>query len=239
MEISIADAEKNANHEILNSLILAKKELSNKQKQLHDMVREKTHELAKLIAQEKRMFALLDAISELNEDLAKKINQLAVTYGVYFEKALAEIKSHYKLPEELNLKVIAKEAGASEGFIIEAGDKIFYAKESLSYREDKKINPKELFIYKLLEYAQFGPKTEFILRVFSTSRTGAQICYVSTQDVRYTKSKDKRKFFVDDNLDASPDSDRNEKLNEWENAASRSRNLLIPDASIPPNFDFH
>jgi len=156
-------------------------------------------ELAKEIAASERSFALLDAVSTVDNELARQINSLFMAYDTFKVRLGGEIRTHYGLSSDYDLHVLAKERGASTGFVVQIENHTYYIKESLSYRENKKINPKELFLYKLLEYVHLGPKTDFILHSFSTSRTGAHICYISTQDVAYTKITDKQKTFSTDN----------------------------------------
>jgi len=65
--------------------------------------------------------------------------------------------------------------GFSQGFIVnfEWNNKFndivtmkLFVKETNSYRNEKKINPKELYIYKVLEYLKLGPKVKFLLHNF-------------------------------------------------------------------------
>jgi len=159
------------------------------------------------------MFKCLDRINDKSEDLALSLNQYCLAYSSFFKKSLAtDFKNAYGLPESTIINVEVKTSGVNEGFIISLDQRKFYVKESLSYRQEKKINPKELLIYKLMEITKLGPKTKFILKKFLTSKTGANVCYISTQDVSFSKDPNKRKTFVTDNLSNT------EGLEQWEMA---------------------
>jgi len=53
------------------------------------------------------------------------------------------------------------------------------------------VDPKELFIYKFFEYLGVGPKTHFLLNLLSSGGF-----YIATQDMAFTKVKDKEKSFL-------------------------------------------
>ena len=61
---------------------------------------------------------------------------------------------------------------------------------------------------------------EIILKKFLTSKTGANICYISTQDVSFSKDPNKRKKFVTDN------SSNTEGLEQWEMALNDDEFLI-------------
>lgn len=46
---------------------------------------------------------------------------------------------------------------------------LLYVKETNSYRKEKKVNPKELFLYKVLQHVKLGPKVKFLLHDFTNS----------------------------------------------------------------------
>lgn len=52
------------------------------------------------------------------------------------------------------------------------------------------VDPKEIFIYKLLELTHFGPKAHFFLNPLSIGSY-----FIATQDEGFTKAADKNKFF--------------------------------------------
>lgn len=197
----IAKAEVMEKQDVVSHLSKENGDLAKQLISLHAQIKFIKHQLAKDIAESQNTFELLGAINEIESFLAKELNQLVILYDTFNTKLAEEIKIHYGLTDAQKLKVLAKESGASTGFVVQANGHQFYIKESLSYRDEKKINPKELFVYKLLEYTHIGPKAEFILKSFSTSRTGAQICYISTQDVEYSKTDSKGKTFTTDNPD--------------------------------------
>lgn len=180
--------------------------LARQLRPLQNQLADCRHQFAKEIAEDKESFIILAEVSKKNNSLAKDLMKLFAAYDIFNEKLAVEIKRHYKLPESQTLGVLAKEVGASIGFIVRSNGHKYYIKESSSYRKEKKINPKELLPYRLLQYTHLGPKTEFIVKKFSVSQTGADICYISTQDVEYSKSEAaKHKNFILDNAEAYED----------------------------------
>jgi len=85
-----------------------------------------------------------------------------------------------------------------------------YIKETNSYRIEKKINPKELYIYKVFDYPHLGPKIKFLLHDFSNSgsKSGTNVAYISSKDLESSKNNDKKKKLYLDYTD--------EKLNDKE-----------------------
>ncbi len=216
LEERIAKAEEVKNQDVVDQLSKENGGLAKQLLTLRAQTKSIRHQLAKDIAENQNIFELLGAINAIDSSLAKELNRLVVLYDTFNTKLAEEIKIHYGLTDAQALKVLAKESGASTGFVVQANGHQYYIKESLSYRDEKKINPKELFVYKLLEYTHFGPKTEFILKSFSTSRTGAQICYISTRDVEYSKTDFKKKTFTTDNPDDYTSDIIEEKEDLWE-----------------------
>jgi hypothetical protein len=149
-----------------------------------------------------RVFLILDRIQQQDEQLADDITSYLMQYKNFYRQALSEeIRRLYAVPAELPLHVMLKEGGASKGFVVRFNGITVYVKESMTYSaSDKKINPKELFVYKVLEHAHFGPKTKFILKSYTTTgRSGARIGYITTMDVEHTKfSAEKSKQFTVD-----------------------------------------
>ena len=78
--------------------------------------------------------------------------------------------------------------------------------------------------HKLMEFANFGPKTKFLLKLFPTSRNGANICYISSQDVEYTKVQNKIKTFFTDNI--TDDFSFEKQSEQWEEALNDETFLI-------------
>ena len=179
---------------------------------------------AKVLINSQEMFPTLTILSKQNNNLAISLNQICLSYKTLFDKHLVEeFKVLYNIPQSTEIETLVKESGASEGFIMTNKEQKFYVKESLTYRREKKVNPKELLIYKLMEFAKFGPKTKFLLKLFLTSRTGANICYISSQDVEYTKDQNKIKTFFTDNM---TDDFKLKQSEQWEEALNDEKFLI-------------
>jgi len=56
----------------------------------------------------------------------------------------------------------------------------------------------ELFVYKVLEKLELGPKSNFIMTFLSISGNSTKICHIVTEDVEYSNDKNiRKKFFTD------------------------------------------
>lgn len=90
----------------------------------------------------------------------------------------------------------AKPSGTRSGIAVtlESGER-FYVKAHDNHKRTEasgRLDPRELFLYKVLEYTGFGPKVEFIPAIKSGR---ANAIYIATLDVSHTKNPDKAKTF--------------------------------------------
>jgi hypothetical protein len=97
-------------------------------------------------------------------------------------------------------------SGANAGFVVTAEDKRKYFIKTFSEAfgspssSTKKIDCREIFAYKVLEYLGFGPETECLTQAFSSSRgSKAQGGYIVTRDVTTIHShyEQNKEFFRD------------------------------------------
>lgn len=175
--------------------------------------------------------ALLEEYLYISKELSQYINletlPIQVATSAYFKKFYAENgkqvldiqftpkKSGIQLGTTMKLTYEEKVANKdSEGTKNES--KADHRKVTVSYfikthqhgstskeASIKPIDPKELFVYKVLEYIGYGPKAHFFFNPLSVSGF-----YIATQDIGFTKSATKHKqFTLFDNLKASCSTD--------------------------------
>ena len=123
-----------------------------------------------------------------------------------------------------------KLSGANAGFVITAENKCKYFIKTFSEAfgspssSTKKIDCREIFAYKVLEYLGFGPETKCLIQTFSSSKgSDAQGGYIMTKDVTtiYPDSELNKEFFRD--------ADKNDS--EYEQAI-KDRDFLVELFSI-------
>ena len=78
--------------------------------------------------------------------------------------------------------------------------------------------------HKLIGVCKFWAKNKFLLKLFPTSRNGANICYISSQDVEYTKVQNKIKTFFTDNI--TDDFSFEKQSEQWEEALNDETFLI-------------
>lgn len=97
-------------------------------------------------------------------------------------------------------------SGANAGFVVTTEDKCKYFIKTFSEAfgsascSTKKIDCRELFAYKVLEYLGFGPETECLIQKFSSSQgSKTKGNYIATKDVSVIDKEDEleKEFFRD------------------------------------------
>ena len=92
--------------------------------------------------------------------------------------------------------IINTDSGANNCFIAQIGKKKYYVKSSsddVTLESGSLVDPRELFLYKLLEYTGFGPKTFFLLQYQSSGSSTTKTNFIVTQDCEYSKSQLKKR----------------------------------------------
>jgi hypothetical protein len=105
------------------------------------------------------MNAILGKYTSLHQKFNKAVYEfIAGVYGINKDNI------------ELEIKVIGKQ----DGFIIKdkaTGLRLFTKISRIFSHNEKSIDPRELFAYKVLEYMELGPKTQFIFIPGSSSQS--------------------------------------------------------------------
>jgi hypothetical protein len=148
---------------------------------------------------DKLLITLFKQSAPLGTRIKKRFN-----YLVEFQNSFkSEVRKVYAVKPEDTIEAMVKWEGATIGYYVWIREMKLYLKECLSYKQTKKINPKELFVYKLLEHTKLGPKANFLFRESAEGKPGCdadeRFCFISTIDLRYSKVK-KEKLFAADHL---------------------------------------
>ena len=180
--------EKNKEFKIIKDsmaqLIMTK---SNPWSYLAKLDSEIADEIASIIAKKK------EQSKKLKSTLIKKI---AVLYDLDQENIILEVKN----------------VGIQDGFIVKdksTGLKLFTKTSKTFGYDTNSIDPRELFVYKVLEHIELGPETRFIITASSSNPSGAKICHIVTKDVGYSNYEDITNIFFTDNFinEENPHSD--------------------------------
>jgi hypothetical protein len=151
----------------------------------------------------------IELIYRLNYNIGTQISQKLANFNNIVGEG---VRSLYGIQEEIN--IIQKIKGLSSGFIIKSKSKTIFVKESVYRREENSIDPTELLLYKYLELLGYGPKVQFLLKEYAISKSGRHVCYICSEDVSFTKKKNKTKTFVTDSYFSEETEDKNLIWNE-------------------------
>ena len=150
-------------------------------------------QMTSLMMQEDGVFEVMAAAGKFSEIVDRVGLSNAQGAVMRFSKENDHIK---RSVEEFfgmeDIEFETKEVGLSSGIKAIIGDKKFHLKCYDSHSRGH-IDPRELFVYKVLELSGFGPKIHAIPGIKQASVDGY---YIATQDMSYSKNPNKRKEFT-------------------------------------------
>jgi hypothetical protein len=155
--------------------------------------KEIAEQIAKLMTQEKEAFELMAVAAKFGEMVERVGLPNAQDAVMRFSKENDHIKNSVEeFFQTKDLFFETKESGVSRGIKAIVGDKKFHIKCHDSHSKGH-IDPREIFVYKVLELSGFGSKVYAIPGVKQTSVDGY---YIATQDMSYSKDPSKKKEFT-------------------------------------------
>jgi hypothetical protein len=195
------------------------------------IVKNKSELSSQIIEKNKELYILIDSMAELimtasspflylsklDRGLADEIACI-ISRNYYLNKnskspLIKEIASLYDL-DQTNFIIEEKKEGKQDGFIIndkQTGLKLFI--KTTKILADDSIDPRELFVYKVLEYMELGPETRFNFTADSSNPGG----HIVTKDVGYSNNEDITNIFFTDNFITEEDPNI-DTLAHWENS---------------------
>ncbi|CAF0834081.1 unnamed protein product, partial [Brachionus calyciflorus] len=188
-------------------LVKNKSELAKQINKMNNELKGLKDSMAQIIMTASNHYSFLARLAKLDTELADDINRIIIKNKELNKKFNSTLFKKIVELFGLDLKTVGieeKKGGKQSGFIInhqQTGLKLFVKTSKIFEFDINSIDPRELFVYKVLEYMKLGPDTRFLIyAASSSSSTGDRICRIITKDLEYKDNENITKKFFTDNF---------------------------------------